>query len=226
MDTVTSAVTSTFEKLHVRSPSNESPVRPPNDDQVSSLRQKYAEQIQEHVFTFWDSLSPTEQAQLYNQLISLDPARLTSISKTVITPSKDSKSPIGTEHEPLPETSCASTLDASPKTLTTWYNAGLEAIAQGKVAVLLMAGGQGTRLGSSAPKGCYNIGLPSGKSLFQLQAERLVKLQELAAEKFPDRSKDVIIPWYIMTSGPTRKDTEEFLKAKNFFGLKVSFYRV
>jgi UDP-N-acetylglucosamine/UDP-N-acetylgalactosamine diphosphorylase len=57
--------------------------------------------------------------------------------------------------------------------------------------------------------------------LFQLQAERLLKLQELAAEEAGDRGKDVVIPWYIMTSGPTRKATEEFLKSKDYFGLKV-----
>ena len=52
---------------------------------------------------------------------------------------------------------------------------GYKKIREGKVTVVVLAGGQGTRLGSDRPKGEYNIGLPSGKSIFQILTERFLK---------------------------------------------------
>jgi len=89
----------------------------------------------------------------------------------------------------------------------------MEALKKGECSIVTLAGGQGTRLGSSAPKGCYKIGLPSGASLFQIQAERVLKIEKLAGMK-------TTLSWYIMTSAPTHNSTVDFFEENKYFGLK------
>ncbi|EOO03221.1 putative udp-n-acetylglucosamine pyrophosphorylase protein [Phaeoacremonium minimum UCRPA7] len=198
--------------------SNDAPPRPPSSEEVAALKEKYTKAGQGHVFTFYDSLSSTEQATLFGQLSGFDPVRINELAeKALHPPPQDEKA---AALEPLPESASASILDSDPADIQKWYESGLDLIGQNKVAVVLMAGGQGTRLGSSAPKGCYDIGLPSRKSLFQLQAERIFKLQELA-HKRAGLSADtkVAVPWYVMTSGPTRGPTEAYFAEHKYFGL-------
>ncbi|CAH2316854.1 UDP-N-acetylhexosamine pyrophosphorylase 1 [Pelobates cultripes] len=65
----------------------------------------------------------------------------------------------------------------------------------------------------------YSVGLPSGKTLYQIQAERILRVQHLAKEKY---STKCTVPWYIMTSEFTLYPTQKFFEENNFFGLERS----
>lgn len=211
-------VSNVLEKLHITSKSDETPPPPePSEQELSSLQEKYEKAGQKQVFAFYDKLTTGEKGTLYQQLSAIDPEHINKIVDTALNPPKPESEDAKPKLEQLPESATSSGIDSKKEDLDKWYNSGIELISQNTVGVVLMAGGQGTRLGSSAPKGCYDIGLPSSKSLFQLQAERIWKAQKLA-EKTHNKD-EVIIPWYIMTSGPTRKPTEDFFEKHSYFGL-------
>ncbi len=186
----------------------------------SFLKYKYEKAGQGHLFKYWDTLSEDERQSFASQLSTIqDPAAfLSDVQEAIKYSSSLAESKI---YKPLPTSiCCSSTIDESKKTLSIWHHEGLKLISQSKVGIILMAGGQGTRLGSSAPKGMYNVGLPSGKSLFQLQCERILKLRQLASEEFSVPSHNVHLPLYIMTSKPTRAATEMFFTKHHNFGLE------
>ncbi|KAJ7459110.1 nucleotide-diphospho-sugar transferase [Mycena galericulata] len=184
----------------------------------SSLRSRYDAAGQGHLFKFWDTLSGSEQKALADQLEALDIERVNRIYKKAVAAEAEAAAPGANDPVgPLPKDASDSVKRGGKE--KEWRAIGLEAIANGAVGVLLMAGGQGTRLGSSAPKGCYDIGLPSHKSLFQYQAERIARLQTLAEQEFKKPAGTVTIPWYVMTSGPTRRETADFFAKNSYFGL-------
>ncbi|KAI0695616.1 nucleotide-diphospho-sugar transferase [Cytidiella melzeri] len=188
---------------------------------IEALRKRYESAGQGHLLHFWPELSEAERTQLTKQLEDLDIERVNRIYKRAVGGEAEAAAQQGQEViEPLPEDAADSVVgDKHDEDEQTWRSTGLKAVAEGQVGVLLMAGGQGSRLGSSAPKGCYDIGLPSHKPLFQYQAERIARLQVIAANAHGKSPDSVVIPWYVMTSGPTRPETEAFFKKHAYFGL-------
>jgi UDP-N-acetylglucosamine/UDP-N-acetylgalactosamine diphosphorylase len=197
---------------------------------IDTLRKRYEDANQGHLFKFWSNLTESQQSELISQLDALDIDRVNRIYTKAISSEKQASNPNPNPNpdtttttqsdsiEPLPKSASESVVSNAEKT-QEWRQIGLSAITRGEVAVLLMAGGQGTRLGSSAPKGCYDIGLPSHKSLFQYQAERIARLQTVAELENRKPAGSVVIPWYVMTSGPTHLETEKYFNKNSYFGL-------
>lgn len=185
---------------------------------VNTLRENLAKYGQEHLLAFWEELDEPSRDQLYSELMDLDLEHVTRSFKRCLQFAEDEGKKLDDQMSPLPSHICGSILTATNKEKSDYENLAFEQIVEGKMAVLLLAGGQGTRLGVSYPKGMYEVGLLSGKSLFQLQAERLLKLQRLAEERTGKVCKQGIC-WYIMTSEGTSNPTIEFFESHNFFGL-------
>jgi len=89
---------------------------------------------------------------------------------------------------------------------------GRQALRGGRVALFLVAGGQGSRLGFDGPKGCFPLSPLKSKTLFQLFAEQVLALR---------RSYGVSLPWYILTSDENNQATRDFFHSHGYFGLQA-----
>jgi len=87
---------------------------------------------------------------------------------------------------------------------------GRELLGSGKVAMLVVAGGQGTRLGFDGPKGTFPICPVTGKTLFQYFAEEIARVSEKYGHA---------IVWYVMTSELNDRPTRAFFAEHGNFGL-------
>lgn len=95
-------------------------------------------------------------------------------------------------------------------------SAGLEAIKACKVGAILLAGGQGTRLGFDKAKGMYNIGVTRELYIFEQLIENLKKVTNKAG---------AWVPLYIMTSDKNDEQTRAFFEEHNFFGYNKDFVK-
>ena len=99
------------------------------------------------------------------------------------------------------------------ETRDSYRDIGLQFISDESVAAVIMSGGQGTRLGFNGPKGIYDMGLPSKKSIFQLHIEKIMSVRNLSNPKSAPS-----IPIYIMTSDLNDKIIRDYFHDKNYFG--------
>ncbi|MED6262294.1 UDP-N-acetylhexosamine pyrophosphorylase-like protein 1 [Ataeniobius toweri] len=152
---------------------------------------------QAHVLRFWPELSEEEKEVFLQELGQLDLQRLKEHCQAAAETAKAATSScldrdLNLNLEPVPPESMGSVTRSDPENLAEWEHEGFLQISRNRVAVLLLAGGQGTRLGVQYPKGMYNVGLPSGKTLYQIQAERILKIQELAESRCGSKCT---VPW-------------------------------
>jgi UDP-N-acetylglucosamine/UDP-N-acetylgalactosamine diphosphorylase len=177
----------------------------PDIAKLEQARDRAARAGQDHLLRFYDSLTASEQDGLVAQILSVDFDQIRVLHRDLVKSQAGAAAPA--RIEPLRARSWE---DFGIAERAAMANQGMRALREGKVAAFLVAGGQGTRLGHNGPKGVFDIGLPSRKSLFQLQAERIMRLSRQAGKA---------IPWYIMTSEENHADTTGFFKERRFFGL-------
>ena len=178
----------------------------------SELEARLRPHGQLHLLKFWDELDAAGQQQLAQQIMSIDFDLLDSLFRDEIDQPdwadlarKASPPPAVRLHERKPGA-------ANPLKITAEQarRAGVAALERGEVGVILVAGGQGSRLGFEKPKGMYPIGPLSKATLAQIHVE---KIRAIAARHGKS------IPLYMMTSPVTHDDTLDFLGANSHLGL-------
>merc|ERR1719328_851604 len=184
---------------------------------IDTLRSKLKDVGQDHLLQFWDQLDNKEQQELYDELSDLDLDEVMEYFNRTVAEMNSAGEKLDDKMQPLTESQCGSMAASTDRELAQYESLSLEEISKSHVGILLLAGGQGTRLGTSYPKGMYDVGLPSHKTLFQLQAERIRSLETLAEKKTGVKGA---ITWYIMTSASTIQPTKDFFEKNKYFGLK------
>ena len=167
-----------------------------NREKAMSIITKYR---QEHLLQYYDELSDEEKNELLKQIELIDFSVLENLTGGKnIADIRGTFAPLG-----------AVTIGDIASNSKEYIRTGVEAIKAGKAAAVLLAGGQGTRLGFDKPKGMFNIGVDKELYIFECLIINLMDVVELAG---------TWIPLYIMTSEKNNKDTMDFFAEKNYFG--------
>lgn len=168
------------------------------------IKSKLEEMGQEQLLKFYDELNESEQEALLEQIATVDFGLLDLLDKKDEMAQKGVITPVASRV----------TIEDAKANKDEYDAIGIEAIKAGKVAALLLAGGQGTRLGSDKPKGMYNIGITKDVYIFERIVRNLLDVVEKTG---------AWIPLFIMTSEKNNDDTIDFFEKMNYFGYKKEY---
>ena len=174
---------------------------------IEEIRHTLKKYNQEHLLNFYDNMEESKQNKLLEQIENID----FELIKSLYDKTKDGIKNEDAEIEPI-DFMDKYKLNEDYK---YYEQIGEKAIRARKLAVVTMAGGQGTRLGHNGPKGTYDIGLDSHKSLFELLFD-YIKEQNI--------KYNVQIPWFIMTSKENNEATVKFFKDNKYFGYEKNIF--
>ena len=169
-------------------------------EQAKEKLEKYG---QEHVLKYYEELSEQEKQELLEQIEATDMSILAACQHKEELTQKGKITPLA-----------AMELDEIEANRESFTQIGLEAIRDGKVGAVLLAGGMGTRLGSDNPKGMYNVGLTRELYIFECLINNLLEVVHQA---------DTWIHLFVMTSDKNNEATIAFLKEHSFFGYNAEY---
>jgi len=173
----------------------------PSDLSPQNARERLEAHGQGHVLRFWDQLDEEQRAGLLRQIDQLDFAAIKRM-RALLNASGEHGTTGTIEPAPVELLEGAERDGAGA--------AGAQSIREGNVGVVVVAGGQGSRLGYDGPKGAYRIGPLSDAPLFQIHAHKILALE---------KKHDAAIPFYVMTSQANDAATRAFFDEHDYFGL-------
>lgn len=167
-------------------------------EEIRAILKKYG---QEHLLNQYEKLDETHKQKLLDEIENIDFELMNNLYKNAKKEEKNSKDEI----TPIEFLDKSKLYDDYKK----YEKIGQKSIQNGELAVVTMAGGQGSRLGHDGPKGTYDLGLDSHKSLFELLCDTI---------KRANKKYGVTIPWFIMTSKENNQATIDFFEKNKCFG--------
>lgn len=163
---------------------------------------------QDHLLTFWAELNTAQKQNLLAQIEKLDFAKIDYWVANFVKKSTPAK--IDADFTPAWSYSPHPAKAEQKRKYDKAIELGKQLIRQSKVAGLVVAGGQGTRLGFDGPKGNFPISPVKNKTLFQIFAETIAAVS---------RKYQAVCPWYIMTSPLNHAETIKIFRSNSYYGL-------